>query len=98
MRTQKPVGSSYGIAIAGTPVVLNTAAPVPSNAARAYFTVDTAAVRWRADGSNPASGAAGGILMPIGTTIIEGWDVISKMRFIQDVGAAVLNVQYFSVE
>lgn len=51
-------------------------------------------VRWRPDGTNPT--ASVGMLLKVNSTLEYTYD-LSRMRFIQAAGGAILNVTYFGI-
>ncbi len=59
--------------------------PVGTKAARAYCTIETAAVRWKYDGGTPIAGVGGGHLSNDGDEFsVEGLDNVKNFRVIRD--------------
>tara|TARA_Y100001951_G_C11039513_1_gene129437 strand:+ start:162 stop:464 length:303 start_codon:yes stop_codon:yes gene_type:complete len=67
-------------------------ASVPDMATEAYIQCDTAAVRFRYDGSNPTT-SAGTLIAADGSITLKGEDVLDSVRFIS-AGSASLKVAY----
>ena len=57
-------------------------ASVPSMATRAYIQCDTAAVRFRYDGTNPTT-AEGTLIAADGSITLRGEDILDSVRFIR---------------
>ena len=71
-----------------------TALAVPDMALSALLTVEVAAIRLTLDGAVPAAGV--GVLVPVGVTVVlTGRPSLKGALFIEDGGAAVVNVAYF---
>ena len=69
-------------------------ASVPDMATEAYIQCDTAAVRFRYDGSNPTT-SAGTLIAVDGSITLKGEDVLDSVRFIRTTGtSASLKVAY----
>ena len=69
-------------------------ASVPSMATRAYIQCDTAAVRFRYDGTAPTT-AEGTLIAADGSVTLKGEDVLGSVRFIRTTGtSASLKVAY----
>jgi len=87
--TGDPIGpGQYGLTC-----VAVTALTVPDVALSALLTVETANIRLTFDGQVPAAGV--GLLVPAGVTVlITGRPSLKGAQFIEDGGAAVVNVTY----
>lgn len=69
-----------------------TGLTVPAGAAFAIIIAEAQAVRWRDDGTDPT--AAIGMPLAVGTTLVfEGQ--LARVKFIQQVAGAILNVTYY---
>jgi len=65
---------------------------VPAGAQRARIQVETQAVRWRDDGTNPT--ATVGMRIAVGGELVyEG--SLAAIRFIEEAASAKLNISYF---
>ncbi len=72
-------------------------ASVPSMATRAYIQCDTAAVRFRYDGTAPTT-AEGTLIAADGSVTLKGEDVLGSVRFIRTTStSASLKVAYGTV-
>jgi len=79
------------LAVAASAVSL---ASVPSMATRAYIQCDTAAVRFRYDGSAPTT-AEGTLIAENGSVTLKGEDVLDAVQFIRTTStSASLKVAY----
>ena len=58
----------------------------------ALITPNTQGVRWRDDGANPTSSV--GMPLPANVTLQYDGD-LSKIKFIEQTGSAVLNISYY---
>ena len=69
---------------------------VPDTARWAYIQSEGSDVRWRDDGTNPAAGAGGGMIVSPGPGFWYSGD-LSAIRFIREDGAVTsLNVTYYA--
>jgi len=77
-----------------TAVTLSSAcANYPSNSNAIVVVVETAAVRWRDDGTAPTSSV--GMFLDIGSTLTYMGD-ISKVQFVAVSGSPVIDVSFYS--
>lgn len=67
----------------------------PGQATSAMFTVETASVRLRTDGADPATGV--GLLFVAGTAVtLTGLRTLQSVRFVRATGVSgIINVAYF---
>ena len=77
------------LAVAASAVGL---ASIPSMATRAYIQCDTAAVRFRYDGTDPTT-SVGTLIAVDGSITLKGEDVLDTVKFIS-AGSASLKVAY----
>lgn len=68
---------------------------LPAGASIAIITPETAAVRWRDDGTNPT--AAIGYPCPIGSELYYDSSSIRALRFIQQAAGAILSIAYYGL-
>ena len=79
------------LAVAASAVGL---ASIPSMSTRAYIQCDTAAVRFRYDGTDPTT-AEGTLIAADGSITLKGEDILSTVRFIRTTStSASLKVAY----
>ena len=72
-------------------------ASIPSMATRAYIQCDTAAVRFRYDGTDPTT-AEGTLIAADGSITLKGEDVLGAVKFIRTTStSAALKVAYGTV-
>jgi hypothetical protein len=69
-----------------------TALTVPTGATSVLITVESQAVRWRDDGTNPT--ATVGMPLAVGQSIAYAGD-LSLLKFIEQTASAKLNVSYY---
>ena len=77
-----------------TSLVTATALTIPAGTAFALITPQTQAVRWRDDGTDPT--AAIGYPLEVGSELQYAASSLTRLKFIEQVPGAVLNIAYFS--
>ncbi len=86
------------LSVAGTIVALTDGSPsLPAKAKRMYITVETDAVRWRADGTNPSTSeghqlASGDSISFTGANYRQ---LLEKIRFSKVSTTAALKITYY---
>jgi hypothetical protein len=65
---------------------------IPAGTARVLITPETQAVRWRADGTDPT--ATVGYPLAVGNELVFTASQMSRMKFIEQVAGAKLNITY----
>ena len=89
----RPLGSQVALSVTSSAAVALT---VPTDAEFAVISIETQAVRWRDDGTDPT--ASDGILLPV--TTVGPWTYVgtfglSRISFITTTGTATLNVSFY---
>lgn len=75
-----------------TATALNTLAAIPGGASTVEIAVETAAIRWRPDGTAPTT-SVGNPVASGGTFAVEG--KLSNVSIIAQAGTATLNITYY---
>jgi apolipoprotein N-acyltransferase len=72
-----------------------TSLTVPAGATVAVVAPDTAAVRWRDDGTAPTTSVG---MSLAAATVFEYWGNLSAIQFIAQTGSPVLNISYYKID
>lgn len=72
-----------------------TALTIPEGTSLAVCTVETQAVRWRDDGTNPT--ASVGMPLAVGDTLFYDSAKLAGLKFIEQTASAKVSVSYYGV-